>query len=294
MKVILSNNEVKYFDSMAEILDSQSIDKIQYLELDNLNLLFLPDDIEKLSNLMYLSINHNRIDTLPKLPKTIKILYLNFNHFKTIPDEIIELPNLEILLMYSNKITSIPININKLKTLKTLGLSYNMISHLPKEIGELKSLKTLELKENLLYSLPKSIVDLQNLRNLLLSNNKISRLPKKMDKLTLLEKLDLDNNNLSFLTKEVFNLPNLVGISINFNKLHNLPKSFKTSNIKYLCCIYNNLSDEYNDNRLITNAKELSKVDSILTIHKINQTFIKNQINTNLYDLIKKTMEINI
>jgi Leucine-rich repeat (LRR) protein len=294
MKAVLINNEVKYFETIDEIFTSSEIDKIQYLELDNMNFLSLPDEISKLSSLICLSINHNEINTLPKLPNSLKILYINFNNFKTIPEEIIELPNLEILLMYSNKITTIPLTINKLKSLKTLGLSYNIISHLPKEIGELKNLKHLELKENNISTLPKTLVDMTNLLNLSLSNNKLNRLPKKMDKLNFLEKLDLDNNNLCFLTKEVFNLPNLIGISINFNKLHNLPKSFKTSKIKYLCCIYNNLQDTYDDKRLILNAKDLSKVDSILTIHKINKSIVKNQFKNNLFNLIKKTMEINI
>ena len=108
-------------------------------------------------------------------------------------------------------------------------------------------LKTLELKENNLFSIPKSIVELYNLEKLLLSSNKLTHLPKKIDKLYLLKKLDLDNNKITFLPKKIFNLPELIGISINFNKLHNLPKTFKISKIKYLSCIYNNLSDEYDD-----------------------------------------------
>ena len=165
--------------------------------------------------------------------------------------------------------------ISKLKNLKILGLSYNIISNLPKEIGKLPNLKTLELKENNLYSIPKSIVELYNLEKLLLSNNKLTHLPKKIDKLCNLLKLDLDNNKITFLPKKLFNLPYLIGISINFNKLHNLPKTFRMSKIKYLSCIYNNLSDEYDDERLILNIKDLSKIDSILTIYKINQTVNK-------------------
>ena len=278
MKVILLNNVVKYYDSINEIFNSFYIDKIKYLELDNLNLLSLPNEIEKLSNLICLSINHNHLYCLPKLPINLKILYINFNNFITIPDEIIELPNLEILLMYSNKISLIPVTISKLKSLKILGLSYNKINNLPKEIGTLSNLKTLELKENNLYSIPKSIIELYNLENLSLSNNKLSRLPKRIDKLYLLKKLDLDNNNINFLPKKLFNLPNLIGILINFNKLRNLPKSFKMSEIKYLSCICNNLSDEYDDERLILNIKDLSKIESILTIYKINQNILFREV----------------
>ena len=90
-----------------EIFNSPNIDKIKNLEFDNCNLLSLPNEIINLSNLTCLSINHNHLDSLPKLPINLKILYINFNNFKTIPDEIIELPNLEILLMYSNKISII-------------------------------------------------------------------------------------------------------------------------------------------------------------------------------------------
>ena len=60
------------------------------------------------------------------------------------------------------------------------------------------------------------------------------------------------------------------------------------SKIKYLSCIYNNLSDEYDDERLILNIKDLSKIDSILTIYKINQTFNKAPIFLNMHSNINE------
>jgi Leucine-rich repeat (LRR) protein len=295
MKAILNNNDILYFENFTELFDYQCIEKIQYLDCDNMKISELPNTIIKLSNLMTLSLNHNLLTFLPiNLPPNLKTIYLNFNYFKEVPKEICNLSNLEILLMYSNKISSITPEINKLKNLKVLGLSYNILSNIPKEIGELKKLNQLELKENNIFSLPKTIIELQNLKTLSLSNNKLSRLPKKMDKLVLLEILDLDNNSLSFIPKEIFTLTNLVGISVNFNKLNNLPKIIQKSSIKYVSCIYNNLNNNYEDERIIINANNLKRIDSILTIRKLNNTYLKNELENNLLEMIKKTVSINI
>jgi Leucine-rich repeat (LRR) protein len=294
MKAILTDNTVLEFDTFDELFINEFITQIQYLECDNMKITDLPNDIIKITNLRFLSLNNNLLSYLPKLPNGIKYLYLNFNHFKDIPKEITDLANLEILLLYSNKLISFTSDISHLQKLKTLGLSYNNLHQLPKEIGNLKKLKYLEIKENNLYSLPKTLVDMTNLRVLTLSNNKISRLPKKMDKLEKLEKIDIDNNNLCFLPKELFTLNHLIGISVNFNKLHNLPKIFKKSSLKYICCIYNNITENYDDDRLILNAKELSKIDSILTINKINKSLLKKQTEQNLLEIIKNTMNIHI
>ena len=50
MKVIFINNETKFLESFDELFTSSDMDKIIHLELDNMNLLSIPEEIYNLSN----------------------------------------------------------------------------------------------------------------------------------------------------------------------------------------------------------------------------------------------------
>jgi Leucine-rich repeat (LRR) protein len=65
----------------------------------------------------------------------------------TVPEEIMQMTNLEDLTLSFNQIESIPSSIRNLKNLKKLSLQFNKLKSLPPEIYELK-LKELDLRDN--------------------------------------------------------------------------------------------------------------------------------------------------
>lgn len=98
-------------------------------------------------------------------------LNLSFLNLTAIPDEVFELPKLELLILIGNKLTELPPKISQLKNLLTMSLNSNHITRLPKEIAELKNLRILDLGNNQLTELPREIAKLEKLTSLELSGN---------------------------------------------------------------------------------------------------------------------------
>lgn len=89
-------------------------------------------------------------EPLPSLPKTLKQLKLDMNHFSAIPPQICNpsLVKLEKLDLSFNLLATLPPGIGCLTALVDLNLDSNCIVSLPEEIGKLKKLKALSLKNN--------------------------------------------------------------------------------------------------------------------------------------------------
>ncbi|MBC8173751.1 MAG: leucine-rich repeat domain-containing protein [Chitinophagales bacterium] len=104
-------------------------------------------NLEKLAmstatNFYYLS---PRIKELKELKKLIFIK----SHIDSIPPEIGELSNLEVLqISWGRGIRFLPAEIGGLKNLEYLGLTRNQLTTLPEQIKYLTKLKRLDLREN--------------------------------------------------------------------------------------------------------------------------------------------------
>ncbi len=120
-----------------------------------------------------------------------------------LPEEIVQLQNLQTLYLVDNKLIQLPKEIGQLQKLQTLGLATNQLTRLPQEIGQLQNLQTLGLAANQLTQLPEEIGQLQNLRVLDLGNAQLTQLPKEIGQLQNLQILDLDNNRLTQLPREI-------------------------------------------------------------------------------------------
>ena len=81
-------------------------------------------------------------------------LFLNNNQIETLPDEIGNLENLQVLALENNKIKALPDSICKLKKLKTLFLHKNKLTKLPNGLSQLKELQKLTLHTNGFVRLP--------------------------------------------------------------------------------------------------------------------------------------------
>ncbi|MBX9853561.1 MAG: leucine-rich repeat domain-containing protein [Cytophagaceae bacterium] len=131
----------------------------------------LPNNTEKLHNLVKLNFFNNKLTTLS--------------------DKFGTLTNLVSLDLSSNKLTSIPPVIGKLTHLRELSLNKNQIKELPYEFGNLKEIKTLNLRQNGLTTFPKSISMLTSLENLDLALNPLTSLPLEISNLKNLKTLTL-------------------------------------------------------------------------------------------------------
>lgn len=115
--------------------------------------------------------------------KNLKLLDLYDNEIEELPDQISELINLEILILFQNRLRKLPQGIGKLKNLWLLDLNSNRIKTLPKEIGELSELKNLYLHFNELSELPEEIFNLNNLSVIDLDGNNIQNQDEVVKKL---------------------------------------------------------------------------------------------------------------
>lgn len=83
-------------------------------------------------------------------------LVLSHNKLTTVPPNVAELKNLEVLNFFNNQIEELPTQISSLQKLKHLNLGMNRLNTLPRGFGSLPALEVLDLTYNNLneHSLP--------------------------------------------------------------------------------------------------------------------------------------------
>ncbi|MBB3697679.1 leucine-rich repeat domain-containing protein [Flammeovirga yaeyamensis] len=157
------------------------------VELVNHQISSFPESIDKMTQLISINLNNNKIkaidtDFCTHHPNLIA-LNLSQNYIEKVPEELDELQYLYELNLSQNKIKELPHSIYKLTHLSKLNLRGNHISHISHQISELKSLKVLNLSLNQLTKIPKEFYDMKNLETLDLSGNLIP--DKEIEKLKL-------------------------------------------------------------------------------------------------------------
>jgi len=129
-----------------------------------------------------LDISNGQLTELPldfKAFKALKVCFLSFNDFTSLPDVLGQLPNLEIIGARSCKITTIP-DQSLPKKLRWLTLTDNLIEKLPSAIGQCTNLQKLLLAGNQLTDLPETISNCKKLALLRISANKFSASPLRL------------------------------------------------------------------------------------------------------------------
>ena len=114
-----------------------------YTDLDSA--LQTPDKVYKLS------LADKDIKTLPPeigQLKNLQLLNLNDNRLKSLPPEIGDLRHLQVLSLFNNNLRYIPDEFRKLRSLEVLYLGRNKIVEMPVWIGGLGKLKRLDLISN--------------------------------------------------------------------------------------------------------------------------------------------------
>ncbi len=193
------------------------------------------------------SISHfNEIENLENLT-SLKELHLQHNHIKTL-EGLKNLKNLRLLQLNNNKITVLS-NLESLENLETLDLSNNNIDKIGNDL-ELRKLKELDLYHNKLKNIT-GLENFVNLESLILSKNHIEKISglsslKKLKKLVLadneinmieglesleyLEKLYLGNNQIKTL-KGLNNLYSLEELDLRSNKIKEIEGLENLSNL---------------------------------------------------------------
>ncbi|MCF4966466.1 leucine-rich repeat domain-containing protein [Nostoc sp. CMAA1605] len=177
-------------------------------------------------NVTELDLSFKGLTTLP--PEigqltNLQLLHLQDNQLSSLPPEIVQLVNLRSLNLYKNQLRSLPLEFVQLVNLRSLDLSSNRLRSLPPEFVQLVNLQSLDLGGNQLRSLPPEIVQLVNLQSLDLLSNQLSSLPPEIVQLVNLRSLDLSSNQLRSLPPEIGQLKNLQSLNLNINQLSCLP-----------------------------------------------------------------------
>ncbi|GIL92310.1 hypothetical protein Vretimale_19518 [Volvox reticuliferus] len=138
-----------------------------------------------------------------------------------LPNEVLQLTELEELQLSGNCLTELPDEICRLTALRRLGLAGNMLTRLPPGIGALSGLEGLWLHGNLIASLPQQLSNLGALRALSLAGNCLEVVPfGSLGGLTSLTDLTLAGNRLEALPpRELAPLSRLRKLALNGNRL---------------------------------------------------------------------------
>ncbi|CAA6657414.1 unnamed protein product [Spirodela intermedia] len=144
------------------------VDKfIRTLDLTNNKIAMIPMEISKLFNMQ----------RLPGDIHSLKVLTLDANKLRTLPDELGFLVRLEQLSVAGNMLTSLPETLGNLKNLLILSVSNNNLKYLPQSIGSCLALEEVRANDNSIEDLPPSICQLIHLKSLSLNNNRLHKLP---------------------------------------------------------------------------------------------------------------------
>jgi hypothetical protein len=185
------------------IIDRTRLDRSTSLDLQDRQIVSLPESIGNLTDLETLDIRSNQ---LVKLPETIGNLsnltyvWANNNLLRSLPESIGNLTNLKTLDLRTNRLIELPDRLGNLSKLANLYLANNQLSSLPENIGNLCRLTELNLNWNQLNDLPRSMGNLSALTNLCLSNNRLTGLVDALKNLSSLRYLYLSGNPLTDLS----------------------------------------------------------------------------------------------
>ncbi|XP_034948886.1 LOW QUALITY PROTEIN: leucine-rich repeat-containing protein 47-like [Chelonus insularis] len=175
------------------------LNSLNYLNINQTCLQFIPDEIEKLTNLTTLVLHSNKLKKIPTTIKNLvklKILDCSYNQLETIPDEISALI----------QITSINLNSNSLKTLPCLKFN--------------TKLSSLNLSNNNFQIFPDICYDsLIHLAEIKISNNPIEELPATINHLPSLKHLDISDNKITVVPGELADCNKLKELNLKGNKL---------------------------------------------------------------------------
>ncbi|MEH2339026.1 leucine-rich repeat protein [Nostoc sp.] len=233
-------------DELLVLIDRAVAEGWQELDLSGQELTELPVEIGKLKQLESLilgkkvkgyepvrnrlleKVSGNNLKTLPLellgLPNLRK-LDISGNPLESIPDVVTQILHLEELILIRVELTEIPDAIAKLTNLTQLILNGNKITHIPEAIAKLTNLTQLILYDNQITQIPVAIAKLTNLTQLILYDNQITHIPEAIANLTNLTQLILYDNQITQIPEAIANLTNLTQLILYDNQITQIPEA---------------------------------------------------------------------
>jgi len=195
------------------------------------------------SRLRVLILNDNDLKKLPQSIKRfpeLRQISLNGNpniNLEQAFDVLKELP-IEFINLQNNKLTTLPENINQVTSLEDLNLSKNQINdgmtfhHLSK----LPKLNSLWLTQNEIQQLPQELFELNQIRNLYLEKNNLNTVPLEISQMKKVWVVHIGHNNFKTMPEAFAKMPSLLLLHINNCHINSIPEVYATkeSNIKGL------------------------------------------------------------
>jgi len=209
----------------------------------------------------------------------IKEFHLVRTKLTSLPENIVNFKDLEVLNLHANSFESLPNSIGNLEKLKVLDIGYNSeLTSIPEEIGNLKNLEELDFSGNKITHLPESLGNLVHLKSLIGFNNDIDNIPTTIGNLSQLEELDLHNNQITEIPNSIGNLK-IKNLYLNDNNIEKIPEKF--GNIKDLEYI------DLSSNNIITIPSSIGNLVNLyeLNLNNNNLTSLPDEIGNlkNLY-----------
>ncbi|WP_392482855.1 COR domain-containing protein [Nostoc sp. C110] len=221
------------------------IGKLQQLE--SLILGKKVEGYERVGNRRLEKVSGNNLKTLPLellgLPNLRK-LDISGNPLESIPNVVTQIPHLEELILIRVELTEIPDAIAKLTNLTRLDLGSNKIMEIPEAITKLTNLTILYFRYNQITEIPETITKLTNLTQLHLPYNQITEIPEAIAKLTNLTQLHLPYNQITEIPEAIAKLTNLTQLHLPYNQITEIPEAIaKLTNLTHLFLFNNQITE---------------------------------------------------
>jgi Leucine-rich repeat (LRR) protein len=187
----------------------------------------IADEFTNLNALTYLDLSNNNIELPIYMSNMIGLEYLNVsdNGLYSIPDDLSQCTNLEVIICENNSMNYIPQNIGNLNNLVELDISGSDIGYIAPTLANLSSIEIIDFSNNGIYTLPENFDNLTTLTHLNLSDYHISEYNySNIDNLTY---LNLNNNDLTSLPEFIGDISTLEELRIGVNDLQEIPFGFE-------------------------------------------------------------------
>ena len=141
---------------------------------------FIPDEIGRLKNVVYIYFEFNQLRVLPRALLDMDSLigmFFTANQFKEIPSLVFDMPRLRKLQFSKNRIRVLPPEIGRLTELRHFNIADNQIAVIPEPMAKLTRLRVCDLSDNCIASLPEAFGKVQIVNQLRVRNNPLTNLP---------------------------------------------------------------------------------------------------------------------